>query len=119
MNLAPWPAGRGGFVAVLIPALDEEAALPLVLTAIPREAVGSVIVVDNGSTDRTAHVAREAGATVIHEPRRGYGAACLAGLAALRQRPPRSSRFSTPTAAPIRPSCRGCSSRFSPATPSS
>ena len=43
---------------------------------------------DNGSTDRTAEVARAAGATVIREPRRGYGAACLAGLAHLRRSPP-------------------------------
>jgi len=47
-----------------------------------------VVVVDNGSTDGTAAVARAAGATVVFEPRRGYGAACLAGLAALRGAPP-------------------------------
>jgi glycosyltransferase involved in cell wall biosynthesis len=47
-----------------------------------------VIVVDNGSRDRTAEAARRAGAMVVSEPRRGYGAACLAGLAFLRPRPP-------------------------------
>jgi glycosyltransferase involved in cell wall biosynthesis len=71
----------------VIPALDEESALPGVLSAIPRAGDGwrvhPVLVVDNGSTDRTAQVARAGGATVVAEPRRGYGAACLAGLAAL------------------------------------
>jgi len=79
-------------VAVLIPALDEEPALPGVLASIPAAGpgwrVGRVLVVDNGSRDRTAAVARAAGATVVAEPRRGYGAACLAGLAHLRRRPP-------------------------------
>lgn len=79
-------------VVVLIPALDEEPSLPGVLAAIPAAAEGwrlrSVLVVDNGSADRTAEVARAGGATVIAEPRRGYGAACLAGLAHLRARPP-------------------------------
>ncbi len=68
-------------VAVIIPALNEEASLPLVLNDLP--AVGRVFVVDNGSTDATARVAAEGGATVVLEPRRGYGAACLRGLAAL------------------------------------
>jgi glycosyltransferase involved in cell wall biosynthesis len=76
-------------VAVLIPALDEEPALPGVLAAIPNAGPGwrlrSVVVVDNGSRDRTADVARAAGAMVVAEPRRGYGAACLAHL---RLRPP-------------------------------
>jgi glycosyltransferase involved in cell wall biosynthesis len=79
-------------VAVLIPALDEERALPGVLSGIPAAGpgwrLGSLVVVDNGSRDRTAAVAREGGATVVAEPRRGYGAACLAGLARLRERPP-------------------------------
>lgn len=66
-------------VSVVIPALNEEASLPLVLAEIPE--VGAVIVVDNGSTDRTAEVARAAGVHVVHEPRRGYGSACLAGIA--------------------------------------
>ncbi|MDF1742501.1 MAG: glycosyltransferase family 2 protein [Gimesia sp.] len=70
-------------VTVIIPALNEEASLPLVLGALP--AVGEVIIVDNGSTDRTTRIAAESGATVIHEPRRGYGAACLRGMDAIRQ----------------------------------
>jgi glycosyltransferase involved in cell wall biosynthesis len=55
--------------------------------------VSDVVVVDNGSTDGTAAVARAAGATVVREPRRGYGAACLAGLAHLRERPPELVAF--------------------------
>ncbi len=69
-------------VAVIIPALNEEQAIGLVLSAIP-DWVDTVIVADNGSTDRTRRVARAHGATVVSEPRRGYGAACLAGLAAV------------------------------------
>jgi hypothetical protein len=76
-------AGAGSFdvsrLVVVIPALNEEASLPLVLGDLP--AVGRVIVVDNGSTDRTAEVAVGAGATVVSEPQRGYGAACLRGIA--------------------------------------
>jgi glycosyltransferase involved in cell wall biosynthesis len=75
-------------VACIIPALDEEQALPLVLQAIPRPPVHRVVVADNGSTDRTAEVARQNGAEVIHEPERGYGAACLKALAHLAADPP-------------------------------
>jgi len=64
----------------VIPALDEEAALPSVLAEIPRAAVELVLVVDNGSRDRTAEVARAGGAVVVREERRGYGRACLTGL---------------------------------------
>ena len=66
-------------VAVVIPALNEEASLPLVLRDLPP--VEQVVVCDNRSTDGTAAVAREAGAVVVHEPERGYGAACLRALA--------------------------------------
>ncbi|MFQ6133721.1 MAG: glycosyltransferase family 2 protein, partial [Armatimonadota bacterium] len=70
-------------VAVIIPALNEEQAIGRVIDDIPPELRQSVIVVDNGSTDRTPQVAAEHGAKVVHEPQRGYGAACLAGMAAL------------------------------------
>lgn len=70
-------------VSVIIPALNEEQALPHVLREIPRDRVAEIIVVDNGSTDRTAGVATAAGARVVREPRRGYGLACLRGIAAL------------------------------------
>ena len=70
-------------IVVVIPALDEEPAIGDVVRSIP-PAVHEVIVVDNGSRDRTAEVARAAGATVVAEPRRGYGQACLTGIAAAR-----------------------------------
>lgn len=69
--------------AVLILALNEEEALPAVLDALPMDRLHTVVVADNGSTDRTAEIASAAGATVVREPRRGYGAACLAGIAHL------------------------------------
>ena len=75
-------------VAVVIPALDEAHTLPAVLAAIPRQRVREIVVVDNGSRDDTARVARASGSTVLDEPRRGYGAACLRGLAHLRGSPP-------------------------------
>ena len=68
----------------IIPALDEEAAIGGVVRTISRELIQEVIVVDNGSHDGTAAVAQAAGATVIQELRRGYGAACLAGARAAR-----------------------------------
>jgi glycosyltransferase involved in cell wall biosynthesis len=67
-------------VDVVLPALDEAEALPWVLGRMP--AGYRAIVVDNGSTDGTAAVARAHGAVVVDEPRRGFGAACWAGLAA-------------------------------------
>jgi len=71
-------------VAVLIPARNEEASLPLVLGAIPAGLVEEVVVVDNASSDRTADTALSRGATVLFEPRPGYGAACLRGIDYLR-----------------------------------
>ena len=70
-------------VWVVIPVFNEESSLPLVLQDLPP--VGRVIVVDNGSTDRSATRALRYGATVVSEPRRGYGSACLAGLQAIRE----------------------------------
>jgi glycosyltransferase involved in cell wall biosynthesis len=67
-------------VDVLIPALNEEESLPLVLAAIPRPVVRSIYVIDNGSTDATAKVALQGGALLLHEAQRGYGAACLRGV---------------------------------------
>lgn len=75
-------------IDVVIPALNEEAALPTVLSAIPRPPVRRVVVADNGSTDRTAQVARANGAEVVREDERGYGAACLKALAHLADDPP-------------------------------
>lgn len=71
-------------IGVVIPALDEEQAIGLVVGEV-RPLVAEVVVVDNGSRDRTAEVARAAGARVVAETRRGYGQACLTGIAALGQ----------------------------------
>jgi glycosyltransferase involved in cell wall biosynthesis len=71
-------------VALLIPALDEEQAIGNTLADVRGTGLEQVIVVDNGSTDRTADVAREHGAQVVVEPKRGYGQACLAGMGVLR-----------------------------------
>ena len=75
--------------AVLIPALNEEEALPAVLAALPVDQLHAVVVADNGSTDHTARIAHEAGAVVVREEERGYGAACLAGIAYLTAMPAR------------------------------
>ena len=72
-------------IAVIIPALNEENAIALVLAAIPQE-VSEVIVVDNGSKDQTPAEAKRLGATLLYEPRRGYGSACLRGLTYLSQK---------------------------------
>jgi glycosyltransferase involved in cell wall biosynthesis len=70
-------------VCAITPALNEEEAIGLVLRDLPRSIVAEVFVVDNGSRDETAARATVAGATVVREPRRGYGSACLAGIARL------------------------------------
>ncbi|MFJ6631842.1 glycosyltransferase family 2 protein [Streptomyces sp. NPDC091376] len=67
-------------VDVVLPCLDEAEALPWVLERIP--AGWRAVVVDNGSADGSPELARSLGATVVHEPRRGFGAACHAGLLA-------------------------------------
>ena len=68
---------------IVIPALNEARSIGLVIDEIPMDDVAEVIVVDNGSTDDTATVAERHGATVVKEPRPGYGAACLRGIASL------------------------------------
>ncbi len=72
-------------VAVIIPARNEEVTLPGVVAAVPPGVSHAIVVVDNGSTDRTALVARAAGAVVVSEPRAGYGYACAAGSRAAVQ----------------------------------
>jgi len=69
-------------ICVIIPALNEEDSIGKVLSAIP-EWVDEVVVVDNGSTDRTAEVAYSQCARVLTETRRGYGRACQTGIHAL------------------------------------
>src|SRR5207249_9320381 len=71
-------------ISVIIPALNEEEPIVGVVREVAATKVPSeIIVVDNGSTDRTAERAREAGARVVKAPR-GYGRACAAGIAALQ-----------------------------------
>lgn len=70
-------------VAIIIPALDEEQAIGKVLDDLPPGLFRQVIVVDNGSRDGTGEVARRKGGQVVTEPRKGYGQACLAGMAYL------------------------------------
>lgn len=70
-------------VGVVIPALNEEHAIGRVIADIPGW-VDQIVVADNASTDRTADAASKAGAFVISEPERGYGAACQKGISALR-----------------------------------
>jgi len=66
---------------VIIPALNEEAALPRVLHELRELGLERIRVVDNGSRDRTAKIAAQLGADVLGEPHRGYGAACWRGMA--------------------------------------
>jgi len=68
---------------LILPALNEAAIVGDLVRRTPRDLIAEVIVVDNGSTDATAVVAREAGARVVSEATRGYGAACFAGVTAL------------------------------------
>ncbi|MGD9226588.1 MAG: glycosyltransferase family 2 protein [Desulfobacterales bacterium] len=71
-------------ISVVIPALNEARAIGHVVSSVPKDRVTQIIVVDNGSIDDTAERAIAAGAQVIHEPRRGYGSACLTGARAAR-----------------------------------
>ncbi len=73
-------------IAIVIPALNEEEALGHLLKEIPSDFARWIIVVDNGSVDATALVAKEAGAIVVHEHIRGYGRACWSGFRAAVER---------------------------------
>jgi len=85
-NGAPRPIDHAPavFISAVIPCLDEEAAIARVVTSVLAQGVNEAIVVDGGSRDRTVDEATGAGARVIVEPRRGYGRAIQAGIAAVR-----------------------------------
>ncbi len=76
---------QGKTVSVIIPALNEEYAIGKVIAEIPAWA-DLIVVADNGSTDGTARAAKAAGAEVVSQPKGGYGAACLAGIAHVHQK---------------------------------
>jgi glycosyltransferase involved in cell wall biosynthesis len=75
-------------IAVIIPVLNEEKTLPLVLNDIPKDVVNEVVVIDNGSSDRTPEIAKELGATLLFESKRGYGYPCLRGIEYLKTKQP-------------------------------
>lgn len=71
-------------IKVVIPAYNEELSIAHVIADIPKDWASEIIVVNNGSKDNTAAVAAEAGATVLHQPKSGYGNACLTGIEYLK-----------------------------------
>ncbi|HSF88989.1 MAG TPA: glycosyltransferase, partial [Saprospiraceae bacterium] len=74
-------------IDVIIPAYNESASIGKVIGDIPRDLVRDIIVCNNNSTDATASVAAASGAIVVDQPVRGYGNACLAGIAYIKARP--------------------------------
>ena len=76
-------------IHVIIPAFNEERSIAKVIQEIPENLITEIIVVNNASTDRTAEVARNAKATVLHEPQPGYGNACLKGIDYCKKQNPR------------------------------
>ncbi len=72
-------------ICVIIPAFNEENGVGQVIQEIPKKLVSEIVVVNNASTDSTERVAKQHGATVLHEPTPGYGRACLKGIDYLRQ----------------------------------
>lgn len=74
-------------IDVIIPAYNEEESIGLVLADIPKDWVRDIIVCNNASSDDTARIAREAGAVVVNQPRKGYGSACLKGIEYIKARP--------------------------------
>jgi glycosyltransferase involved in cell wall biosynthesis len=74
-------------INVVIPVFNESGSIGHVLKDIPADLVSEVIVVNNGSTDNTEEIAKANGATVLLEDRKGYGSACLRGIAYIQQKP--------------------------------
>ena len=74
-------------VNVIIPAYNEEESIGLVIKDIPQALVSEIIVCNNNSLDQTVEVAKSAGATVVHQPQKGYGSACLKGMEYISNKP--------------------------------
>ena len=74
-------------ISIIIPALNEEKSIGLVINSIPK-IYSKLIVVDNGSTDKTPEISIKNGAKLIIETKRGYGSACLQGINFLKSDPP-------------------------------
>jgi glycosyltransferase involved in cell wall biosynthesis len=72
-------------ISVIIPAFNEEESIGLVIKSLPQNKIKEIIVVNNGSTDKTAYIAKEHGARVVDEAYQGYGAACLKGISELNE----------------------------------
>ena len=77
-------------IAVIIPAYNEEKAIGKVIKEIPKDIVNEIIVINNNSNDDTKKVAISEGATVLDEPKRGYGQACLKGIEYLKEKSPQT-----------------------------
>ena len=69
----------------MIPAFNEAKSIALVISELPQDFIDEIVVIDNGSTDATGEIALRHGAKVVQEKRKGYGAACLKGLASIRE----------------------------------
>jgi glycosyltransferase involved in cell wall biosynthesis len=76
---------QGKIIDVIIPAYNEEQSVGLVVNDLPKHLLRHIVVVNNNSTDRTVTTASEAGAVVLTETEKGYGAACLCGINFLRK----------------------------------
>ncbi len=74
-------------VHVIIPAYNEEESIGLVINDIPKSLVSEIIVCNNNSSDNTSKVAQKAGATVVDQPQKGYGSACLKGMEYIANKP--------------------------------
>ena len=79
--------------AAIIPVFNERESIPLVVKDLTDPRIREILVVDNGSSDGTSAIAADLPVRLIHEPRRGYGSACLAGIEALRPDPPEGVLF--------------------------
>ncbi len=75
-------------IIVIIPAFNEDESIAQVIADIPKEIITEIIVINNASTDKTEQIAKEAGATVLNESRKGYGSACLKGIEYAKKRLP-------------------------------